>query len=90
MWYLVERYTPSLGHAQVAVAVSRLCALAAPEVSHVWTVLIPGEETCLSLFTAATAAAVADANLEAGFAFTRIIPAVAFAATALPRKDNEP
>jgi hypothetical protein len=83
--FLVERYTPSLGHQQVATAVGRLSALAAPEASHVWTVLIPGEDTCLSLFTAASAAAVAEANRRAGFGFTRIIPAVAFAS---PGKDT--
>jgi hypothetical protein len=76
--YLVERYTPSLGAEQVAAAVSRLSALAVPDTSHVWTVLVPAEDTCLSLFAAASAAAVAEANVRADFGFTRIIDAVAF------------
>ena len=83
--YLVERYTPSLGHEQVASAVSKLCADKTPGVSHEWTVLIPGEDTCLSLFCAASASQVAEANVRAGFAFTRIIPAVAFS---INRRDH--
>ena len=43
--YLVERYVPSLGPEQVAVAVDRLRMLDASEVSHLWTVLIPSEDT---------------------------------------------
>jgi len=77
-FYLVERYTPSLGPDQVAAAVGRLAAAATPDIRHLWTVLIPGEETCLSLFAAASAGAVAAANARADFAFSRIIVALAF------------
>lgn len=76
--YLVERYVPSLGPEQVAVAVARLTTLEAPEASHLWTVLIPSEDTCLSLFAAASAEAVEQINRRADFAFTRTIVAVAF------------
>jgi hypothetical protein len=46
---------------------------------------MPAEETCLSLFAAPSAAAVADVNVRAGFDFTRIIDAVAFPATPAER-----
>jgi hypothetical protein len=84
--YLVERYTPSLGAEQVAAAVRRLDALGATGTSHMWTVLMPAEETCLSLFAAASATAVAEANRRADFTFTRIVDAVAF--TAAGREDR--
>ena len=78
--YLVERYVPSLGPEQIAVAVGRLATLDAPDVSHLWTVLIPSEDTCLSLFAAPSPQAVEEVNRRAGFAFTRTIVAVAFSA----------
>lgn len=78
--YLVERYLPSLGPDQVATAVDRLSAVGSHDVSHLWTVLIPGEDTCLSLFAAASAEDVEEANRRADFAFTRTIVAVAFPA----------
>jgi hypothetical protein len=45
MFYLVERYTPSLRAELVADAVRRVCALAVPGLDHIWTVLIPSEDT---------------------------------------------
>lgn len=86
--YLVERYTPSLSPEQIATTVGRLSALDAADVSHLWTVLIPGEETCLSLFAAGSAAAVAEVNLRAGFSFTRIIGAVEFPTSSTQRKED--
>jgi hypothetical protein len=95
--YLVERYTPSLAADQVASAVGRLSTAAPAGATHLWTVLIPGEDTCLSLFRAASTEAVAELNAQAGFAYTRIIPAVAFTAAqntatssaATPRRDQQ-
>jgi hypothetical protein len=71
--YLVERYTPSLRPEQVAAAVARLGDDPEPGTTHVWTVVVPGEDTCLSLFAAGSATAVARTNLRAGLTFTRIV-----------------
>src|SRR5262249_33248301 len=71
--YLVERYLPSWGPARVAAAVRRVSDLTGPELRHMWTVLVPSEETCLSLFDASSDSVVAEANDRAEFGFTRIV-----------------
>jgi hypothetical protein len=75
MVYLVERYLPSSGEQEVADAARRLAADPGT-VRHLLTVLIPGEETGLSLVDGPDPAAVAAANVRAGFPYTRIVPAV--------------
>jgi len=72
-YYLVERYLPSLTGGEVEAAVQRLADGSEPR--HVWTVAIPDEETCLSLFEAASQAAVEVANRAARFPFDRVIEA---------------
>jgi len=71
--FLVERYTPSLSATDVAEAVRRLATLTEPGVRHLGTVVVTGEETCLSLFAAGSAAIVAAVNRQAGFVFSRIV-----------------
>ena len=72
-YYLVERYLPSLTGVEVEAAVARVSGSSMPR--HLWTVAIPDEETCLSLFEAADADAVKSANSTARFPFDRVIEA---------------
>ena len=82
--YLVERYLPSMAAMDIEAAVVRLRSAEARRPAtaprHLWTALIATEETCLSLFEAASASAVASANVEAGFPFDRVIEALLFPA----------
>jgi hypothetical protein len=75
--YLVERYLPSTAVVEVEAAVARLAADQGQSggVRHLWTALIEVEETCLSLFEAASADAVEAANRAAQFPFDRIVEA---------------
>ena len=73
--YLVERYVPSMTATEVESAASRLAAADPGEVRHLCTMLIPGEDTCLSLFEAADASAVEAANAKARFPLDRIVEA---------------
>ena len=73
IYFLVERYTPSQRAVDLAAALRRLTDLAVPGATHLCTLHIPGEDTCLSLFAADRAEAVTEANRLAEFTFTRII-----------------
>jgi len=75
-FYLVERYLPSMGLPEVAQATGRLPG--DHGVRHLWTVLIPGEDTCLSLFEAPDSGAVRLANERAAFPLDRIVEASLF------------
>jgi hypothetical protein len=72
-FYLVERYVPSMTTEELAASVARLDA-ANMDARHVGTVLVGGEDTCLSLFEAEDAGAVETANEWAGFHFDRVVP----------------
>ena len=72
--FLVEHYLPSTDPGGIAAAARRLAA--DTTVRHLWTVLIPAEETGLSLVDAVDPATVATANTRAGLPFTRIVAAV--------------
>jgi hypothetical protein len=76
--YLVERYLPSTAVVEIEAAVERVAVQSssgAAGVRHLWTALIEAEETCLSLFEAASAEAVEAANRAARFPFDRIVEA---------------
>jgi len=73
--YLVERYVPSMTASEVSSAASRLAEAGADDVRHLCTMLIPGEDTCLSLFEAHDASAVEAVNAEARFPLDRIVEA---------------
>ncbi len=77
-FYLVERYVPSITPKEVASAAARLGGGSGDGVCHMWTVLIPGEDTCLSLFEAPDAGAVEAANERAGFPLDRIVETSVF------------
>jgi hypothetical protein len=77
-FFLVERYVPSMSAADVASAAARLAEGSGDGVRHLYTVLIPGEDTCLSLFEAPDATAVDAANERARFPADRIVEAAVF------------
>lgn len=70
-FYLVERYVPSMSVDEVASGARRVAATG--HVRHLFTVLVAGEDTCLSLFEAADATAVETANIRASFPLDRIV-----------------
>ncbi len=72
-YFLVERYIPSTSVAAIDAATARLGDATDPAVRHVVTVVVPDEETCLSVFEAADADAVAQVNRRAGFPLDRIV-----------------
>jgi Protein of unknown function (DUF4242) len=72
-FYLVERYVPSMTAADVEAAIARVDELPPGPVRHVWTILVAGEDTCLSVFEAPDAAAVEAANERAAFHLDRIV-----------------
>jgi hypothetical protein len=78
-FFLVERYVPSISAESVAAAARRLSGTTDGPTRHVCTLLVRDEETCLSVFEAPNAEAVADANDRAGFPLDRIVEVELFA-----------
>ena len=78
-FFLVERYVPSMSADDIDAATARLDGMADAETRHLGTLLIPGEDTCLSLFEAPEQVAVETVNGRAGFALHRIVEVVVFA-----------
>ncbi|HEY7738214.1 MAG TPA: nickel-binding protein [Candidatus Limnocylindria bacterium] len=72
-FFLVERYIPSISSSSVESAARRLAETTDDATHHVITLLVAGEETCLSVFEAADAQAVEAANRRAGFDLDRIV-----------------
>ncbi len=80
--YLVETYVPAT-QAHDARAAGQRARAAAQQLSregapvrYVRATLIPGDETCLHVFEAASEETVAEACRRAGLASARIVPAV--------------
>ena len=71
--FLVERYLPSIPSERVDLAARRLEALTDPAVHHLLTLVVLGEETCLSIFEAPDPAAVRRVNERAAFELDRIV-----------------
>ena len=72
-FFLVERYIPAISSSSVEAAAERLAATSDDSTRHLITLLVAGEETCLSVFEAADAHAVERANQRAGFELDRIV-----------------
>jgi hypothetical protein len=85
-FFLVERYVPSMAAPTVASSVERLNAAGGGEARHVMTLLVPREETCLSIFQAADADAVGAANVQAGFEVDRVVEVQLFPGSGTRRK----
>src|SRR5262249_24834503 len=73
--YLFERYVPSMSEEEVVAAAARSARADPTRVRHLFTVLVVGEDTCLSLFEADRPDVVQSANERAGFEVDRIVEA---------------
>ncbi|MFN6122805.1 MAG: hypothetical protein ACK5CE_24620 [Actinomycetes bacterium] len=76
--YVIERFLVGWTSAEVDDLVDR-CTRAAAEfarrgVQHLSSIVLPGDETCLSVFTGPDAATVLEANADLGFPVGRIQP----------------
>lgn len=91
-FFLVERYVPSVASPTVASSVHRLNAVGGRDARHVMTLLVPREETCLSVFQATDAEAVGAANAQAGFQVDRVVEVQLFPGSGTrrraPREDS--
>jgi hypothetical protein len=76
-YFLVERYLPSIGE-DVEPALARLDEAGDGAVRHLCSLFVRQEETCLSVFEAADAASVADANARARVRLDRIVEVEVF------------
>lgn len=84
-FFLVERYIPSITSSAVAPAVRRLHQ-SGQGARHLYSVLVPAEETCLSVFEAADVGAVQAANERARFQVDRIVEVEMFPPPATRRE----
>jgi len=80
--FIVERYLPAVRPGEVAAAVERdrraaagMTAAGIP-VRHLFTIYVPSDESCFSLFDAPSAGALREAQERAGIGFERIVEAV--------------
>ncbi len=73
-FFLVERYIPDADARAVAATIWRP-AESGDGTRHVGTVVIAGDETCLSIFEAKDARSVAAVNEAAGLPLDRIVEA---------------
>ena len=72
-FFLVERYVPAAETSCIATTIRRLAE--SHIARHVGTLVIAGEETCLSVFEATDAPSVAAVNEAAGLPLDRIVEA---------------
>jgi hypothetical protein len=84
-FFLVERYVPSISSGSVGPAVGRLGESTTDRARHLVSLLVPDEETCLSVFEAPDEAAVQAANDRARFQVDRIVEVEVFP----PPQDKE-
>ena len=84
-FYLVERFVPSVSSDELSSRAARLSSLDGPEARHLLTVVVPAEDTCISVFEAPGPLAVEHVNREAGLALDRIVEANVFGPLAVNR-----
>jgi hypothetical protein len=77
-FFLVERYVPSISADSIEAAVRRLNESTGPGGHHLVTLLIRGEETCLSVLEAPDVRAVGLANERAQFDLERVVEVEVF------------
>ena len=80
-FFLVERYIPSISSSSVELAARRLAETTDGSARHLITLLVAGEETCLSVFEAFDLSAVEAANERAAFELDRIVEIELFRAS---------
>lgn len=78
--YLVERFVPASRLAALAEALGR-ADFASRRITHVGSLSLPGDESCLCAFQAPTPRAVAIANDAFGLEFERVVEAVLISGT---------
>ena len=82
--YVIERYEPRSGAEALREAAARLAASArrldgqGTRVEYLDTIFLPGDETCLHVFEAASEAGVREAARRAGIDVDRVVPAEHF------------
>jgi hypothetical protein len=90
-FYLAERYVPSMTAADVGAAIDRLDEAVANEpVRHVLSVLLHGEDTCLSIFEAPDPGTIERVAERAGFPLDRIVEATAYPGVRTGRRSGRP
>jgi hypothetical protein len=90
-FYLAERYVPSMTTADVGAAIDRLDRAVADEpVRHVLSVLVHGEDTCLSIFEAPDSGAIERVSERAGFPLDRIVEATAYTGVPVGLRSGPP
>lgn len=84
-FFLVERYVPSWSDEALEAATLRLDAECVEgDVGHLLTLVVPAEDTCLSLFQAAGEAAIAAVHRAAELPVDRIAEVRVYRRAALP------
>jgi uncharacterized protein DUF4242 len=90
-FFLAERYVPSMTVADVGAAIDRLDRAVGDEpVRHVLSVLVHGEDTCLSIFEASDPAVIERVAERAGFPLDRIVEATAYPGARPARRSGQP
>ena len=90
-FYLAERYVPSMGPAEVAGAIGRIDEAAGDgPVRHVLSVLVHGEDTCLTILEAPDDHAIGQVTDRADFRPDRIVEVTAYPGPALPARSSSP
>ena len=90
-FFLAERYVPSMTPADVGAAIELLDRAVADEpVRRVLSVLVQGEDTCLSIFEAPDPSVIERVAERAGFALDRIVEATAYPGVGAGRRSASP
>ena len=90
-FFLAERYVPSMTAADVGAAIDQLDRAVADEpVRRVLSVLVHGEDTCLSIFEAPDPAVIERVAQRAGFPLDRIVEATAYPGVRADRRSGPP
>jgi hypothetical protein len=82
MVYVVERYLPGLSHSDLLRGLSKIeqtvkeLRSEGQPVRYLGSTIVLGDEACFCQFEGPSEAAVTEANLRAGLAFDRIVPAL--------------
>ena len=78
MVFVVERYLPGLSRSELLLGLTRLerASGESPEVRYLGSTIVLEDEACFCQFDGPSAAAVAEANRQAGLSFDRIVQAI--------------
>lgn len=88
-YFLAERYVPSIGPAEVAGAIGRIDEAAGDgPVRRVLSVLVHGEDTCLTILEAPDDRAIGQVADRAGFRPDRIVEVTAYPGPAFAARSS--